>query len=93
MPAPRIIALSLVALLSACDGSLEADYESMIEYFEENRIGSSSDYVLEKRSALTSKEPVLVLFGFTDSLTACRQIAELFKRDESTAEYQCRRLN
>ncbi len=96
----KVATIVLAALtLASCDqkNSGHADneqadrYRSLLNFFQDTKIGMNGDFGLFKTNAFGINEPVMAVFGFADNLQICQGIADDFNKSEPNA-YHCEAL-
>ena len=88
----RLAILALVLAVAGCGSQYERS-RSWLEWFVGwNKVGSSSDYWLVKRS-FGVDDPIGLMFGYQSDLDGCLEIAQLLNRRYPTANYTCKPAN
>jgi len=78
----RLICLvSIPLLLSACEQSRGYDqaYDDLIEAFQENKLGSSTDHWIEMKNIMGEWEKTGIIFGYGDDFEQCQNAIEGLK--------------
>jgi len=88
-----IFAISVILLISGCEENITDKTSDLASYVEDNRIGEEQDVWLEQQSPLSNKWfKVVLIFGFTDDLSACWELVELYEPIDALP-YRCTAAN
>lgn len=89
----RYLAIALF-LLVGCDENSTEQEDNLRDYFAERRFGSSADYMLYRRGDFYTEKHygVIVLFGFGDNLSVCKELADAWNSKKPNT-YYCEKLN
>ena len=90
----RIIAICFFCLLLGCEEDVTSQISDLASYVENNPVGEEKDVWLEQQSPPFSYEwtKVILIFGFTDDLSACQELVELYKPLDELP-YRCTAAN
>lgn len=85
----RQVLLVAVIALAGCADDYEAQQAGLQKYVAGHKIGTASDVYLRKLNMVGDWEPVALIFGMSDDLGFCVEIAEAYMRQYPASEYTC----
>lgn len=85
----RLAFAALALCLAGCTDKYEAQQAGLQRYVARHKIGTAPDVYLRKMNMVGEWEPVALIFGMSDDLLFCTEIAEAYMRQYPASEYTC----
>lgn len=85
----RLVLLAALVVLTGCSDDYEAQQAGLQRYVAGHKVGTSSDVYLRKLNMIGDWEPVALIFGMSDDMAFCVEVAEAYMQQYPASQYKC----